>query len=520
MEEKYILNNFDIPQGIAKNRNLRENVFILFICIINKIPLITCGKPGRSKTLSFRIIQKSMKGEASKTLFCRQYPEVVTFQIQGSLSTTSSEILDIFKKGRNHQKNNLKKNVVIFMDEMGLAEISENNPLKVMHSELEQETDKVSFVGISNWFIDASKMNRVIYNVVQDPDENDIIETGREIGKSYEVNGDNYSKKYEDIIIRLSKAYYKFITKKKDENDKDQYFHGSRDYYCLIRSVLNDIKKNKVKLDNESDENEYNKILNNICLNNIMRNFGGLENSIEEFTSYFLEGNERINYLNNVEKDNNYNLMKCIQENINDENSRYLLLIPDSYLSQEILNTILEEIKENKNDFKSYNNYINVENKDKDGIEIFNKNNLKKEMYKKYYCGSKFKGDRNDIIYYNKMLNKIKYQMETKNILILKDLDFVYPALYDLFNQSFINFNRKKFVHLGQSKSLSLVDDNFKIIVLVDKDKIQNQEPPFLNRFEKHIINLSNLLNKELLNLAEEIYNNTKKIQKIFEFYK
>ena len=515
MEEKYILNNFDIPQGIAKNRNLRENVFILFICIINKIPLITCGKPGRSKTLSFRIIQKSMKGEASKTLFCRQYPEVVTFQIQGSLSTTSSEILDIFKKGRNHQKNNLKKNVVIFMDEMGLAEISENNPLKVMHSELEQETDKVSFVGISNWFIDASKMNRVIYNVVQDPDENDIIETGREIGKSYEVNGDNYSKKYEDIIIRLSKAYYKFITKKKDENDKDQYFHGSRDYYCLIRSVLNDIKKNKVKLDNESDENEYNKILNNICLNNIMRNFGGLENSIEEFTSYFLEGNERINYLNNVEKDNNYNLMKCIQENINDENSRYLLLIPDSYLSQEILNTILEEIKENKNDFKSYNNYINVENKDKDGIEIFNKNNLKKEMYKKYYCGSKFKGDRNDIIYYNKMLNKIKYQMETKNILILKDLDFVYPALYDLFNQSFINFNRKKFVHLGQSKSLSLVDDNFKIIVLVDKDKIQNQEPPFLNRFEKHIINLSNLLNKELLNLAEEIYNTLKEINKI-----
>ena len=514
MEENYLLNNFDIPKGIAKNRNLRENIFILFVCVINKIPLITCGKPGRSKTLSFRILQDSMKGEASKTPFCRQYPEIVPFKIQGSLSTTSSEILDIFKRGRTYQKNNKAKNVIIFMDEMGLAEISENNPLKVMHSELEQENDRISFVGISNWFIDASKMNRVIYNVVQDPDQNDIIETGKEIAKSYEINGDNYSKKFEGIILRLSKAYYKMITKKKDEKDKYQYFHGSRDYYSLIKSVLNDIIRNKDKIDNEIDENEYNTLINKICIDNIMRNFGGLENSIEEFISYFFEGDNNFDYLNNIKKDNNYNIMKCIQENINDDKSRYLLLSTESNLSQEILNIILEEIKENRNNFRNINNSVNIEYEEKDGVEIFNKNNLKKEMYKKYYNGSKFKGDKNNI-YYNKILNKIKYDMETRNILILKDLDSVYPSLYELFNQSFIDLNGKKFVPLGQSKSLSLVDDNFKIIVLVEKNKILEQEPPFLNRFEKHIINFSNLLSKELLNLAEEIYNTLNEINEI-----
>ena len=82
--------------------------------------------------------------------------------------------------------------------------------------------DKISFVGISNWFIDASKMNRVIYNVVQDPDEEDIIETGKEIAKSYEINGENYSQRYGDIILRLSKAYYKYISKKKNEADKNK----------------------------------------------------------------------------------------------------------------------------------------------------------------------------------------------------------------------------------------------------------------------------------------------------------
>ena len=54
---------------------------------------------------------------------------------------------------------------MIYFDEMGLAEISPNNPLKVIHSQLEydENEDKVAFIGISNWTLDASKMNRGIY---------------------------------------------------------------------------------------------------------------------------------------------------------------------------------------------------------------------------------------------------------------------------------------------------------------------------------------------------------------------
>ena len=54
---------------------------------------------------------------------------------------------------------------MIFFDEMGLAEYSPNNPLKVIHSELEYDLNegdnKVAFVGISNWRLDASKMNSI-----------------------------------------------------------------------------------------------------------------------------------------------------------------------------------------------------------------------------------------------------------------------------------------------------------------------------------------------------------------------
>ena len=516
MEQNYILNNFEIPKGIAKNKCLKENIFICFFCIINKMPVITCGKPGRSKTLSFKIIQDSMKGEASNSPFCRQYKEITTFYIQGSLNTTSSEILEVFGRAREYQYNNKKtKNVVIFMDEMGLAEISENNPLKVMHSELEEEKNRISFVGISNWFIDASKMNRVIYNVVQDPDEEDLIETGNEIAISYDKIGENYIQKYREIITRLSKAYYKYI-KKRNEINQNKCFHGSRDFYSLIKSVLNNIVNNKDLLDkfeNEGEEEESNKLLNKICLEQIMRNFGGLENSIDEFIFYFFEGYEDINYLKDLKKNYSYNVMKCIQENMKDETSRYLLLITDSSLSQELLNYILEEI--NKENIELKNNNI-IDNNERDCIELFNsKDNKKKEIFKKYYVGSKFAKDRYNILYSDEMLKKIKYQMETDNILILKDLESVYPALYELFNQSFTYLDEKKFVRLGSSESLSLVNNKFKVIVLVDKNQINDEEEPFINRFEKHILNFSSLLNEKLLSLEEEIYNTLKEISKI-----
>ena len=49
--------------------------------------------------------------------------------------------------------------VLIVIDEIGLAELSPHNPLKVLHSRL--EPPYVAFIGISNWTLDASKMNRV-----------------------------------------------------------------------------------------------------------------------------------------------------------------------------------------------------------------------------------------------------------------------------------------------------------------------------------------------------------------------
>ena len=136
-----------------------------------------------------------------------------------------------------------------------------------------------------------------------------------------------------------------------------------------------------------------------------------------------------------------------------------------------------------------YEKNILYKNGNKKGLELIKDNKtlkkIEKKDFKKFYIGSKYKIDQNNISYTSERLKEIKEQMETDNIIILKDLDSLYPSLYELFNQSFEYLPGKKLVSIGDSKSLALVNNKFKVIVLVDKNQIENQDPPFLNRFEK-----------------------------------
>lgn len=48
------------------------------------------------------------------------------------------------------------------IDEIGLAEYSPDNPLKVLHSKLELTQNKYSVVAISNWRLDDAKSSRFL----------------------------------------------------------------------------------------------------------------------------------------------------------------------------------------------------------------------------------------------------------------------------------------------------------------------------------------------------------------------
>ena len=48
--ENILANNVRIDKGIAKNNALLDNLFSMFVCLNNKIPIFICGKAGFSKS--------------------------------------------------------------------------------------------------------------------------------------------------------------------------------------------------------------------------------------------------------------------------------------------------------------------------------------------------------------------------------------------------------------------------------------------------------------------------------------
>lgn len=78
---------------------------------------------------------------------------------------------DVVKGGDDDDVNNIDMlRPLILIDEIGLAELSPYNPLKILHPKLEKKDKKYAFLGVSNWTLDLSKMNRVIYLARPDMD--------------------------------------------------------------------------------------------------------------------------------------------------------------------------------------------------------------------------------------------------------------------------------------------------------------------------------------------------------------
>jgi len=73
--QEVLLDSMTLGPNIAKNAALRENVFMMAICIELWIPLFLVGKPGSSKSLAKSIVQSSMQGAASNSELLRGFKQ-------------------------------------------------------------------------------------------------------------------------------------------------------------------------------------------------------------------------------------------------------------------------------------------------------------------------------------------------------------------------------------------------------------------------------------------------------------
>ena len=59
------LDNVRLEDTIARNQALKENVFMMVVCVELRIPLFLVGKPGSSKSLAKTIVSDAMQGNAA-----------------------------------------------------------------------------------------------------------------------------------------------------------------------------------------------------------------------------------------------------------------------------------------------------------------------------------------------------------------------------------------------------------------------------------------------------------------------
>ena len=548
IEQYYLINEIEIDKGIAKNNSLKENIFLLFVSLLTNIPALLIGKPGSSKNLSVELILKSMKGKNSKSKFLQMFPSIIPIYIQGSLTTGPKDIENLFKfatEKLEYSKKEKQENIfTIIFNRMELSKINLNNPLIILDNKLEYlcREKGIRFVGITNQLLNNEILNKVLVLFTQNLEEffDDLrytsqciiekISTKRMKNEIFKIIVWTYFK-YKETLQKMKEliTFNQYLKNNKFDNGnknegiifeniilkndfinllKKEYkirknFHGNYDFFYLIKGMANDITK---ALDNDDEKKA------SIIIKQIERNFGGINydfnldlNLISKHIDYYYyleniryffkniklnnekrkkqlnsvfifkclynlecENKELINLRIDLDKINDYNIIDCINDNIRDINSRDLLigikppLISIFYQIIKLQNPLKEIILHNESPFLDDN--------------------------------------RNKEYIFDQILEIHKDGKDDK-LIIIDNFKKINPSLFNIYDRKYEIIDNEKYAKIGFenfNERLIKVNNNLKIILLVDESYMERYDSSFLGRFEKVIFSYENLLDDEL----------------------
>ncbi|XP_067057901.1 E3 ubiquitin-protein ligase rnf213-alpha-like isoform X3 [Acropora muricata] len=475
--QRAVLNELELGPNIARNTALSENVFMMVVCIELRIPLFVVGKPGSSKSLAKTVVADNMQGDAARSELFKAFKQVHMVSYQCSPLSTPDGIMGTFRQCRKLQEGkNLDRFVsVVVLDEVGLAEDSPLMPLKTLHPLLEDgvtssddviETDekpqRVAFIGISNWALDPAKMNRGIMLSRGVPDLQELVDSALGICSTNQW----IKNLIQPLIPALANGYAELYKKQKNfetlkKCGKEEFF-GLRDYYSLIKMVYAIAAKSGRKPGWYELEHA------------IRRNFGGLteRKPVEIFKRHFQESMDD----QEVESSTAIRLIEASlarEDAANFRENRYLLILTENFAALRIMQQQLLKTSDN-------------------ATVIF---------------GSSFPNDQ-EYTQVCRNINRMKVCMETGRTVILFNLESLYESLYDALNQYYLYFGGQKYVDLGLGthRVKCHVHDDFKLIVIAEKDVVYNKYPiPLINRLEKHFLVTSTSLTAEQTELVEKL---------------
>ena len=571
----YLHGQENIIQDVALNRPLLENFITLLACYHNKVPMIIIGAPGTSKTLSTNLFIQLLAKTLTVPELLKNFNEANSIYFSGSQSSTAEAVERVFKKADDLYKkdhfitpqNNQSgkpakehKTQVIFFDEIGLAELSPYNPLKVMHSYLEKNLGKIMFIGISNWKPDQSKLNRMICLARPDIAQEDIqIIFLNSLSK---ITNEKATIIYQILLNALASAYLKYRNWQKQCNQKNNMyhgnFHGSRDIYATFKLINSEVPKQR--FDELTDNQTIFDAAFNIAKTAIERNLNGevylferqpqnssdlvdsrhiflqslfsesqgsssnrwnnlkqliltegfckkheiirlddLEDvygkqdvvksrgrstcltSSEVFKIIFMDQLSKLSHnLDGIdpkraaESVSDSEIEILIRDSIKNKESRFVMIRTESLITEDIFMTRLAKIEKERN--------------------------RDPEMIIDWRLPDNATGKDN----ISDLLSLFKTYVSKGYTVVMKNLDDLYGALYELFNQKYTKNGDKSscYLYYGEIKQMVEIHKDFKCVVILpahmtvrtSKDLEKKQPAPFLNRFEKYYLHMETIL--------------------------
>ena len=496
-EQHEYLRRMHIPDGVALNGALLENVFVLLVCILNRLPVFLVGKPGCSKSLAMQLIFANLRGRDSTDPHFKTLPQLLEFRYQCSEDSTSEGIRKVFERVKKAAAKDEEAIAVLLLDEIGLAEVSRHNPLKVLHELIEPDSRAelaalgggrevsaydlpYAVVGISNWALDAAKMNRAVVLSRPEPDVDELTQTATDIVES--LSSKREARDKGKLLRAISTAYFEFrmrqqgsprdgqaqasvddaVARERDEAAAN--FHGLRDFYNLVRSIGRSINLNDAAV-----------------VEAVSRNFGGLPDSAAQFLQILddnLKKGPRMHPLPTA--------TELITANLRDARARHLMLIVRGDAATCLLE--LPEIRAQLND-----------------PVVMLASRFREDQGEEHACSQ---------------LSRIISEMEAGRQLIVKDFDRIYGALYDMLNQNYrertvqtaAGEQRRRFCRVAHGNTAKHCDvhEAFRMVILEEERDLQHSDPPRLNRCEKQQLTYLSVLAEQRGGIGDKLLDELK----------
>jgi hypothetical protein len=536
-EERFYVEQIRLPPGIALNRNVLEQVFVTLVCILNRVPVFVVGKPGTSKSLSLELIASNLNGQSSESEFFRQFPAVEIFSYQCSPLSTSTGIEQCFEHAARYQQNASNTQVVVLLDEVGLAEQSPYRPLKVLHALLEEA--QVAVVGISNWQLDLAKMNRAVHLQRPEPLVRDLEQTALGIVRSRHLEG---------ALRGLSAAYHHVYNTQPMPD-----FFGLRDFYSLVKYLHAHLAEHGNALTEE------------LLRTAIHRNFGGIPSARDLIERAFLDrtsvsatpsssttlstsssstssssttaglpaaahlsssssssaaspvssssasfafnaSTSSPSFSSSSSSSSSSSLRSRSSDNsLTSLQSRASSILQSARAATGSLSAV-SLIHANLIDEEARHLMIMSDGGDEACLRLCFQLGLLDHGRVAVLFGSDFEGDRNELETCL-AIQRLKRWMAEGRVCAVVRGDGLFESLYDMLNQHYIIYEGRRFVRLalGTHSRLCPVHPRFRLLVTIDRRRALALAPPLLNRFEKQVLQRRTLLTPLQRRLADRL---------------